>query len=116
MDEQNQDDQPEPTYNSSVSIRNVALKTCRKRWTIEKGGGRGSGISVLMVWHDDDDGDDIYIYIQLKEEEREKKEKNNNKKKQNKKKNDVRTRIQMFTHNKHTFVGASGGVMVSKLA
>ena len=24
-------------------------------WTIEKGGGRESGISVLMVWHDDDD-------------------------------------------------------------
>ena len=26
-----------------------------KRWTIEKSSGRGSGISVLMVWHDDDD-------------------------------------------------------------
>ena len=27
----------------------------RKQWTIERGGERGSGISVLMVRHDDDD-------------------------------------------------------------
>ena len=54
MDEQRQDDQLEPTYNSSVPIRDVTLRTCRKRWTIEKGGGRGSGISVLMARHDDD--------------------------------------------------------------
>ena len=59
MDEQRQDDQLEPTYNSSVLIQDVALKTNRKRWTIEKGDGKGSGRSVLMVRHDDDDEDDI---------------------------------------------------------
>ena len=57
MDEQKQDDQLESTYNSSVAIQDVALKTYRKRWTIERGDGRGSGISVLMAWHDDDDDD-----------------------------------------------------------
>ena len=36
-------------------IVTLALKTCRKQWTIEKGGVKGSGISVLMVQHDDDD-------------------------------------------------------------
>ena len=45
----------EPTFNSSVLIQDVALKTYRKRWTIEKGGRRGSGISMLMAWHDDED-------------------------------------------------------------
>ena len=55
MDEQRQDDQLEPTYSSSVLIRDVALKTCRKQWTIEKGGEKGSKISVLMARHDDDD-------------------------------------------------------------
>ena len=55
MDEQRQDDQLEPTYNSSVSIQDVALKTYRKRWTIEKCSGRGSGRTVLMLRHDDDD-------------------------------------------------------------
>ena len=54
MDEQRQDDQLEPTYNSSVPIQDVALKTYQKRWTIEKGGERGSGISVLAARHDDD--------------------------------------------------------------
>ena len=57
MDEQRQDDQLEPTYSSSVPIRDVVLKTCRKQWTIEKGGEKGSGISVLMARHDDDDDD-----------------------------------------------------------
>ena len=55
MDEQRQDDQLEPTYNISVPIQDVALMTYRKQWTIEKGGGRESGIFVLMAWHDDDD-------------------------------------------------------------
>ena len=55
IDEQRQDDQPEPTYNSSVPIRGVTLRTCRKLWTIEKGGERGSGISVFLVRQDDDD-------------------------------------------------------------
>ncbi len=54
MDEQRQDDQLEPIYNSSVLIQDVALKTYRERWTIEKGGGRGSGRSVLVAQHDDD--------------------------------------------------------------
>ena len=53
MDEQKQEDQLEPTYNSPVSIQDVSLKTNRKRWTIEKDGRRGSGISVLMSRHDD---------------------------------------------------------------
>ena len=39
-------------------IRDVALKTCRKRWTIGRSGERGSGISKLAAWHDDDDDDD----------------------------------------------------------
>ncbi len=46
MDEQRQDDQLEPIYSSSVPIRDVALKTCQKQWTIERGGEKGSGISV----------------------------------------------------------------------
>ena len=54
MDEQRQDDPLEPSYNSSVPIQDVALKTYGKRWMIEKGGGRGSGISMLMVRHDDE--------------------------------------------------------------
>ena len=56
MDEQRQDDQLEPTHDSSVRIQDVALKTNQKRWTTEKGGERGT--SVLMVRHDDDDDDD----------------------------------------------------------
>ena len=55
MDEQRQDDQLEPTYNSYVPIQDVALKTCQKQWTIEEGVGEGSGVSVLIVRHDDDD-------------------------------------------------------------
>ena len=53
MDEPRLDDQLEPTYNSSVSIQDVAVKTYRKRWTIEKGSGRGSCRFVLAVRHDD---------------------------------------------------------------
>ena len=53
MDKQRQDDQLEPTYNSSVPIQDVALKTYGKQWKIEKGGGRGSRRSVLMVQHYD---------------------------------------------------------------
>ena len=59
MDEQRQDDQLEPTYNSSVLIQDVALK----RWTIKKDGGRGSGRSVLMARNDDDDNE---VYCDLK--------------------------------------------------
>ena len=52
MDEQKQDDQLEPTYNSSVLIQDVALNTCQKQWTIGKGGEKGSGISVRIAQHD----------------------------------------------------------------
>ena len=31
-----------------------AWRICREWWTIEMGGKRGSGKSVLAVWHDDD--------------------------------------------------------------
>ena len=59
MDEQRQDVQLEPTYNSSVSIRDVTLRTCRKQWTIGRCVKRGSEISVLIARHHDvDDGDD----------------------------------------------------------
>ena len=57
MDEQRQDNQIENTYSSTVPIRDVTLKTCRKQWTIEKGGKKGSAISVLKAHHDDDDDD-----------------------------------------------------------
>ena len=59
-DEQRQDDQLEAIYNNYVPIQDIALKTSRKQWTIETGGERGSGRSVLAARHDDDD--DIYIY------------------------------------------------------
>ena len=55
MAKQKQVDQLEPTYSSSVRIRDVALRTCQKRWTIGRSGERGSGISVLVAWQDDDD-------------------------------------------------------------
>ena len=63
IDEQRQDDQLEPTYNSSVLLQDVALKTYRNRWTIEEGGVRGSGRSVLVASHDDDDDDYIYLVV-----------------------------------------------------
>ena len=59
MDEQRQNDQLE--YSSSVPVQDVALKTCRERWTIETCGERGSGRFVLAAWHDDDDDDEIGI-------------------------------------------------------
>ncbi len=55
MDEERQDDQLEPTYSSSVPIRDVALRTCRKQWTTGRSGERGSRISVPAARHDDDD-------------------------------------------------------------
>ena len=59
-DEQRQDDQLEPIYNSSVPIQDVALKIYWERWTIEKGGERGSERSVLVALHNDDDINHIY--------------------------------------------------------
>ena len=61
MAKQKQDDQLEHTYNSYVRIRDVAQKTCQRRWITGRSGESGSGISVLAARHDDDD--DIYIYI-----------------------------------------------------
>ena len=58
MAEQKQEVQLEHTYSSSVKIRDVALKTCQKRWTIGRSGEWRSGISVLAARHDDDDDDD----------------------------------------------------------
>ena len=55
MDEETLDDQLEPIHNSSVPIQNVAWKNSRERWTIETGGERGSGRSMLAVQHHDDD-------------------------------------------------------------
>ena len=63
MDEQMPDDQLEFTYSSSVPVRDVALKTYRKQWTIG-GGERGSGIFVLIARHDDDD-DDWLLTVQV---------------------------------------------------
>ena len=54
MAEQKQDGQLEHIYSSYVRIRDVALKTCQRRWTIGRSGERGSGISVLAERHDDD--------------------------------------------------------------
>ena len=51
---QKQVDQLEHAYSSYVRIRDVALKTCQRRWTIGRSGERGSGISVLAARHDDD--------------------------------------------------------------
>ena len=50
MDEQRKDNKLEPTYSSSVPIRDVILKTCRKQWTIRKGRREGQG--YLCWWHD----------------------------------------------------------------
>ena len=36
-------------------MQDIALKTSREQWTIEKGGKRVSGRSVLAARHDDDD-------------------------------------------------------------
>ena len=58
MDEQRQDDQQEHICNCSMPIQDVALKTYWERWTIETGGVRGSGRSLLVVRQDDDDDDD----------------------------------------------------------
>ena len=49
-----------------MPIQDVDLKTYLKRWTIEKGGGRVSGISGLIVRHDDDDDDDEKSFLSTK--------------------------------------------------
>ena len=55
MAEQKQDDQLEHTYSSYVRLRDLAMKTCQRWWTIGRSSERGSGISVLAARHDDDD-------------------------------------------------------------
>ena len=57
---QKQDDQLEHTFSSYVRIRDVALKTWQRRWTIGRSGETGSGISVLAARLDDDDDDDTF--------------------------------------------------------
>ena len=42
------------TYSSYVRIRDVALKTCQRQWTIGRNGKKGSGISMPVARHDDD--------------------------------------------------------------
>ena len=63
MDEQRLDDQLEPIYSSSAPIRDVPWKASQERWTIETGGERESGISVLAAQHDDDESVLGYRYI-----------------------------------------------------
>ena len=65
MAKQKPDDQLEHTYSSYVRIRDVALKTCQRRWTIGRSGERGSGISVLAA-HDDDDDDIMNSFFDWK--------------------------------------------------
>ena len=49
MGEQRQNGQLEPILNCSVSIQDITLKTNWERWTIETGGERALGISVLVA-------------------------------------------------------------------
>ena len=65
MDKQRQDVQFEPTYSSSVLIRDVALRICWKQWMIGRCGKRESGISMLIAQYDDDIYIHIYIYIYI---------------------------------------------------
>ena len=52
---QKQDDQHEHTFSRYMRIRDVALKTYQRRWTIGRSGERGSGTSVSAARHDDDE-------------------------------------------------------------
>ena len=65
MAKQKQDDQLEHTYSSYVRIRDVALKTCQKRWMLGRSGERESEISVLAERLDDDDDDEYEQGFQL---------------------------------------------------
>ena len=49
------------TTSSNVRIRDLALKTCQRRWLIGRSGERGSGVSVLAARHDDDDNNITYM-------------------------------------------------------
>ena len=50
MDEQKQDEQLQPIYNSCVPIEDVTLKTSRKLWTIEMSSERGSVTWLLSLF------------------------------------------------------------------
>ena len=65
MAEQKQDNPLEHTDSSYVRIRDVAPKTCQRRWTIGRIDERGSGILVLAARHDDDDDSCVYVKIKL---------------------------------------------------
>ena len=54
----------EPTHSTSVSVRDVSLKTYRKRWTIEECGERGSGVSAMVARRNDEDLR-MFSFIQL---------------------------------------------------
>ena len=56
---------PARTFSSYMRIRDVVLKTCLGRRTIERSSERGSGISVLPVRYDDD-CDDNYQHATSK--------------------------------------------------
>ena len=58
MAEQQQDDQLEHTYSSYVRIRDVALKTSPRRWTIGKSSERRSVMMMIIYIY-------IYIYIYI---------------------------------------------------
>ena len=62
MDEKRQDDPLEPTYNRSVPIQDVALKTYWEQWMIEMGGERGSGRSVLAERYDNNHHHHSFLY------------------------------------------------------
>ena len=46
-----------PARTCIQQLWDVALKTCRRRWTIGRSGERGSGIFVLAVRYDDDENE-----------------------------------------------------------
>ena len=61
-----QDDQLKHTSSSYVRIRDEALKTFQRRWTIGRSGKRGSGISVPVARYDDDPSHNIWLYLHMK--------------------------------------------------
>ena len=63
MAEQKQGDQLKPTYSSSVKTRDVAPRSCQKRWTIGRSGERGPGISMLAARDDNDDDDTVKVLL-----------------------------------------------------
>ena len=46
-----------------MPIRDVAMKTYRKQWTIGTGGEKRLRVSVLMARHHDDDDADIFSFV-----------------------------------------------------